>query len=158
MALFRKKAKTMVAFADGKSVAIEQVPDEVFATKMMGDGIAIQPENGNLYAPCDGEVVMIMEHSLHALGILNEDGMEVLLHVGLDSVNLNGDGFQVMVKKHDRVHCGDLLLRFDQAKFKEHEIDDICMLVLVDSNNHAITKRNVDEMMIHQSSILFEYK
>ena len=70
MGLFKKKVKTLYAFTDGQSIPIEDVPDDVFATKMMGDGIAIIPSSGEIYAPCDGEISMVMEHSLHALGII----------------------------------------------------------------------------------------
>ena len=88
MGFCKKKTKALYAMANGQSIAIEDVPDEVFATKMMGDGIAIQPKEGKIYAPCNGKVTMVMDNTKHAVGIENEDGMEILIHVGLDTVNL----------------------------------------------------------------------
>ena len=79
MGFFKKKTKALYAMANGHSVAIEDVPDEVFATKMMGDGIAIQPKEGKIYAPCNGKVTMVMDNTKHAVGIENEDGMEILI-------------------------------------------------------------------------------
>lgn len=104
MGFFKKKNKAFYAMANGKSVAIEDVPDEVFATKMMGDGIAIQPIEGKIYAPCNGKVTMVMDNTKHAVGIENEDGMEILIHVGLDTVNLGGVGFEVFVQVGDQVN------------------------------------------------------
>ena len=85
--LFKKKEKqnkVLSSMANGKSVAIEDVPDEVFSTKMMGDGIAVIPDDGKIYAPCNGKISMVMDNTKHALGIETEDGMELLIHVGLD--------------------------------------------------------------------------
>ena len=87
--LFKKKEKqnkVLSSMANGKSVAIEDVPDEVFSTKMMGDGIAVIPDDGKIYAPCNGKISMVMDNTKHALGIETEDGMELLIHVGLDTV------------------------------------------------------------------------
>ena len=74
--------------ANCRSVAIEDVPDEVFATKMMGDGIAVIHDKKKIYAPCNGTISMVMDNTKHALGIKTEDGLEMLIHVGLDTVNL----------------------------------------------------------------------
>ena len=157
MNLFKKKIKALYAFANGTSVAIEDVNDEVFSTKMMGDGIAIIPEDGTIYAPCDGTVVMIMEHSLHAIGIVNEDGMELLLHIGLESVDLMGEGFQSHVKKQDQVKRGDLLITYDKGLFQEKGIEDITMLVIAEANGHKPVNYHVNEAMHHKESILLEY-
>lgn len=157
MKLFKKKTKALYAMANGKSVAIEDVKDEVFSSKMMGEGIAILPSDGHIYAPCSGEVSMIMEHSLHALGIVSEDGMEVLLHIGLDSVELMGEGFQMHVKKHDIISTGDLLVSFDKALLKEKGISDITMLVIVEASGHKPVCFHSDEQVIAGSSILLEY-
>lgn len=158
MGLFKKKEKQLYAIANGKSIAIENVPDEVFSTKMMGDGIAILPTDGHIYAPCDGEISMIMEHSLHAIGLVNADGMEILLHIGLDSVELMGEGFTAHVSIGDQVSKGDLLLSFDLPLFQEREINPISMLVLVEANQHEITKYYLDEDMEKGSSIWLSYR
>lgn len=138
MGLFKKKEKILYASANGKSIAIEDVPDEVFSTKMMGDGIAVLPSDGHIYAPCDGEITMIMEHSLHAVGLFNKDGMELLLHIGLESVELMGEGFQAYVSVGDQVERGDLLVSFDMDLLKEKGINPITMLVIVEPNKHEV--------------------
>ena len=158
MKLFQKKVHTIYAFADGKSKAIEQVPDEVFSSKMMGDGIAIQPDRGEIYAPCDGTISMIMEHSLHALGILTKDGMELLLHIGIDSVELMGEGFIAHVKKGDSIKAGDRLISYDQALLKRKGINDISMLIIVEPKDHKIISTNPDQDMKQGISELLTYR
>ncbi|WP_285769425.1 N-acetylglucosamine-specific PTS transporter subunit IIBC [Peribacillus sp. SI8-4] len=97
---------------EGKIVPIEEVPDQVFAMKMMGDGFAIEPANGKLSSPIDGEVLSIFPTN-HALGLKMENGLEVLIHVGLDTVKLNGEGFTPLVKEGQRVTKGTPLLDID---------------------------------------------
>ena len=93
--------------------AIENVPDSVFADKLLGDGIAINPSNGEIISPIDGQVVMIQD-SLHAIGIQSEDGIEILIHVGLDTVELKGEGFVKKVNINDRVNKGQPIVYFDK--------------------------------------------
>ena len=152
MGLFKKKVKTLYAFTDGQSIPIEDVPDDVFATKMMGDGIAIIPSSGEIYAPCDGEISMVMEHSLHALGIINEDGMELLLHIGLDTVELMGEGFCA------HVHKGDLLVTYDATLVKEKGYKDTTMLIVVDPKNHQLVSYHTNKEMHKGTSELLTYK
>lgn len=158
MGFFKKKNKAFYAMANGKSVAIEDVPDEVFATKMMGDGIAIQPIEGKIYAPCNGKVTMVMDNTKHAVGIENEDGMEILIHVGLDTVNLGGVGFEVFVQVGDQVKSGDLLIQYDKEKFEADGINDMTMLVVVDAKGHHLTKYHINEDVQIINSPIIEYK
>lgn len=106
------------AFLTGKVIAIEDVPDPVFSEKVLGDGIAVEPETSVLTAPADGTVSVVMEGSLHACGITLPDGMELLFHIGLDTVAMNGDGFTAYVKPGDHVRTGDKLIGFDIEKIK----------------------------------------
>ena len=92
---------------DGRVIPLEEVPDEVFAEKVLGDGAAVIPENGNIYSPIDGEIVAIPE-SLHAYGIRSDAGIEMIVHFGLETVNLKGEGFSPKVKVGDRVKAGQL--------------------------------------------------
>lgn len=98
--------------SDGKLMKVEEVPDEVFSKKMMGDGYAVDPSNGNFYSPCDGKVSLIPE-TLHAVGITADTGAEVLIHIGMDTVNLKGEGFSAKVKQGDRVKAGDPIVTVD---------------------------------------------
>lgn len=158
MGFFKKKTKVFYAMANGKTVAIEDVPDEVFATKMMGDGIAIKPNDGHIYAPCTGKVTMVMDNTKHAVGIENEDGIEALIHIGLDTVNLAGEGFESFVQVGDEVKPGDLLISYDKVKFEQDGINDITMLVIVDSKGHKMIKYYTNEQVQMKDSPILEYK
>lgn len=97
--------------ANGTKKMLEEVNDEAFAQKMMGDGIAIVPSDGKVVAPVDGEVTMVFPTN-HALGLKLDGGVEVLLHIGIDTVEMNGEGFQSFVKQGDKVKQGDCLITF----------------------------------------------
>lgn len=101
--LKRNKNKLLYAFTDGVSVDISEVKDEVFSQKMMGEGIAIKPSSNKIFSPCDGTIVTIMKESKHAIGIRTEDGVEILIHVGLDTVNLKGEGFNLYCEEEKYV-------------------------------------------------------
>src|SRR5512135_2995708 len=100
---------TLIAPLSGFLVPIERVPDPVFAQKMVGDGIAIDPVSQSLLAPCDGQVVMLHPAN-HALTLAVEGGLELLMHIGLDTINLKGQGFTPKVKNGDPVKAGDALI------------------------------------------------
>ena len=112
--LFRKKEKsiTLIAPMNGTLLSIEDVDDPVFSTKMLGDGFAVEPTDGNVVAPCDGVVTQIFP-THHALGLKTDDGLELLIHVGIDTVELKGEGFQRCVEPGTRVTAGTLLLQAD---------------------------------------------
>lgn len=157
--LFNKnKNKVFYAFADGISVDLSDVNDEVFSQKMMGEGIAIKPSKGEIYAPCDGLIVAIMKESKHAIGIRTEDGIELLIHVGIDTVNLKGDGFNLYCEEEKQIKKGDLLLTFDRGFLKDQELDDITMLIISNPNNHEIIKSHIGESMKAKESPLIEFK
>ncbi|GGI42182.1 PTS sugar transporter subunit IIA [Mammaliicoccus stepanovicii] len=97
----------------GEFVSIEDIPDPVFAQKMMGEGFGIKPTEGVVVAPFDGEIVNVFKPSNHAVGIKAANGLEVLIHVGLETVQLGGEGFEALVNTGDVVSKGDELLKFD---------------------------------------------
>ncbi|PSB14833.1 phosphoenolpyruvate--protein phosphotransferase, partial [filamentous cyanobacterium CCP2] len=105
-------ATQLMAPLSGHLVPIEQVPDPVFAQKMVGDGFSIDPTSQKLLAPCEGEVIQL-HPSNHAVTVKTADGLEVLMHIGLDTVTLRGEGFSPRVKVGDRVKTGDILIEFD---------------------------------------------
>ena len=106
---------SLVAPITGLIVPIEQVPDPVFAQKMIGEGISIDPLGDTLLAPCDG-VVATLHPSHHAVTIRTAEGLEVLLHIGLDTVQMRGEGFTARVSVGDHVKTGDELIAFDLDK------------------------------------------
>lgn len=110
----------VASVADGDVIAITDVKDPVFSQKMMGDGYAVEPENGNIYAPVSGLITSVFP-TKHAVGLLTDEGLEVLVHVGLDTVALNGAPFSAKVTDGQRVQAGDLLLVADLEAIKSAE-------------------------------------
>ncbi len=119
-----------MAFLTGKTVAITEVPDATFAEKVLGDGIAIEPTDNILVSPVDGVVEQTMEGSNHAIGITMDNGLEILLHIGLDTVSMNGEGFVMHVAKDDRVKTGQELISFDPEKIKAAGHSVITIMVI----------------------------
>lgn len=103
----------------GEVASIDQAPDEAFADKMMGDGIVIKPQDHVVYSPCDGEVAFVFPTN-HAIGLVTDTGVELLIHFGIDTVKLEGKGFQVYVKDGDRVKKGDKLMDVDLHFIEKH--------------------------------------
>lgn len=133
------EVKSLSAFLTGKTVAIENVPDQAFASKALGDGIAIEPTDNILLAPADGTISVVMEGSNHAVGMVLGNGVEVLLHVGLDTVGMNGEGFTMHVQQGQQVKQGDKLITFDPVKIRAAGHPTTTMLVITDDNGKSMT-------------------
>lgn len=114
---------------NGNAIPIEQVPDDVFAQKIMGDGIAVVPEDGKIYSPVDGTVVTVAD-SLHAYGFQSEDGVELIVHFGLETVALGGEGFTPHVKAGDKVKAGQLVAEADLESFRAQGINTVTPVVI----------------------------
>lgn len=117
------------AHVSGKAIALKELKDGVFSEGMVGDGFAISPVGDTVLAPADGVIAVLMEESRHAVGMRLSDGTEILIHVGLDTVSMKGDGFAYLVKEGDRVSAGDPILRFDSAKIKAAGHSDAVIFV-----------------------------
>lgn len=122
---------SIIAPLTGEIVALEQVPDPVFSEKALGDGIAILPEDGKVYSPVNG-VVATVAATKHAYGFQSEDGLDVLVHVGLETVGLNGEGFTVHIKEGDRVKVGDLVAEADLSLLKSKNLNLITPVLICD--------------------------
>lgn len=115
----------------GDVVALENVQDEVFSKKLMGDGIGITPADETVYAPCDGIVTVTMDDSKHAIGIKAANGSDVLIHVGIDTVQMGGKGFEYLVEKGQSVRKGDKLMQFSKKEIKDAgKLDTVVCVVL----------------------------
>lgn len=114
-----QKEQVLMSVLTGRIIPIEKVPDDVFSQKIMGDGVGIQPESETVVAPADGTVSVVMEESGHACGLVLDNGMEILIHVGIDTVDMKGNGFELFVKEGDTVHCGDPLIRFSMEQIQK---------------------------------------
>ena len=126
----KEKSQSVVyAPLTGKAVPLEQVPDPVFSEKVLGDGVAIIPEDGRIVSPVDGQIESVAETG-HAYGFSTEDGLELLVHVGLETVSLKGECFKVHVKERDQVKKGDLVAEVDLAYLAEKNINPITPVLI----------------------------
>lgn len=128
----KEMPKELVAFLDGKVIPVKEVGDGVFSGGIMGDGIAIIPENEVLVSPVAGEVAVTMDESRHACAIKADNDMEILLHIGLDTVDMNGDGFEYLIAKGQRVEVGTPLIRFNREKIQAAGHRDVTMCIISD--------------------------
>lgn len=127
------KKEQIVPLTNGELVNISQVPDEVFSSKMMGDGFAMKTSDGVIVSPVDGKVENVFP-TKHALGITTKDGKEVLLHLGVDTVNLKGQGFEVFVNEGQEVKIGDKLVKMDVEFIENSEEAKSSMPIVVFTN------------------------
>ena len=125
-----KGAGEWTAFLSGEVIELKEVGDGAFSEGIMGEGLAIVPENDTLYAPAEGVISVLMDESRHACGMKLENGMEILLHVGIDTVDMKGDGFEYMVKEGEKVAAGTPLIRFSKEKIKAagHPATTVCII------------------------------
>ncbi len=124
----------LTSLLDGEVKTLEDVPDEMFSSKVMGDGIAIIPGDEWLYSPCSGTISMVFD-TKHAIGITTDDGAEILIHIGIDTVALQGRPFAAYVEVDEKVKGGDLLMRVD---FKEIEDCGLYPGVMVIATNKGV--------------------
>ena len=114
----KAEVKELRSILDGKVMPIEEAPDDVFSQKIMGDGVAIEPTNTVVTAPADCDVSVVMADTGHACGLTLPNGVELLIHVGVDTVDMNGEGFKLLVSEGDHVKAGQPLIEFDPEKIR----------------------------------------
>lgn len=138
---------------DGKSVNLSETNDEVFSQKMMGDGAAVIPEDGTIYAPIDGEITVAYE-TKHAYGIKGDNGEEVLLHIGIDTVNLKGENFTSNVDQGQRVKKGDVLGTVDLAAVRNAGYDPTVMVIVTNTPNYKSVVRIDNSSVKHGENLI----
>lgn len=121
----------------GRAIPLGEVSDPVFAKKMLGDGMAIIPANSIVASPIMGKVTMLAE-TKHAIGLVTEEGIEALIHIGIDTVTLKGVGFKSLVSIGDSVQIGTPLVEFDPSVLKEHTLDPTTMIIVTNSKDFTI--------------------
>ena len=134
-----KKEDTGILLASpvkGKAVSLSEVNDPTFSECMLGKGMAVIPTEGKIYAPADGEIVLVFD-TLHAVSMTTTEGVEILIHVGLDTVTRKGDGFTSHVGNGDKVKKGDLLLTVDLEALKAAGFDTITPVVVCNTDDYA---------------------
>ncbi|MGZ9586830.1 PTS sugar transporter subunit IIA [Paenibacillus marinisediminis] len=141
----KKKTVSITAPMTGKVVPLEQVPDPAFSQKIIGDGIAVEPDQGLLIAPFDGHVVHLID-SRHSLVLGHDSGLELLVHIGVNTVSLQGKPFKTYVKTGDKFKKGDKLIEFDMDMIKAEGLPVITPIVV--ANGDAVAS-----MKVHEGSI-----
>ncbi|MCM0647094.1 PTS glucose transporter subunit IIA [Clostridium swellfunianum] len=155
---FLKKNYKLVAPVDGKVVDLSQVPDQVFAEKMAGDGVAIETTGDTIVAPADGKVSMIFKTN-HAFGITLSNGAEILVHIGLDTVALEGAGFERIAQEGQEVKAGDVIIKINREEITSKGYSLITPVLVtnpdifkdIEGNIGAIVKAGNDEVLTYKA-------
>ena len=151
----KRKKNQYVAFMAGRVIALEKVEDQVFSSKMMGDGYAIEPSDGKVVSPVDGEITVAFPTG-HAYGIKTKDGKEILLHLGIDTVELEGKGFTPHVKVGDKVKAGDHIADMDLELIKKENKPLTSMLIF--TSGESVDVKKIDEMVTIEETDIVEIK
>lgn len=133
---FKKKEVEIAAPMNGRCVDIKKVPDPTFCEEILGKGVAIIPMDGKVYAPADGTITTVFPTG-HAIGMTTDEGIEILVHVGIDTVCLKGEGFRIFAKEGQRVKQGELLIEADIGKIKESGYEVITPVIVCNSDEYA---------------------
>ena len=136
----KRKVREIKSPVDGEVVSLESVNDEVFSQKLVGDGVAIKPISDIFTAPITGKVIKIFSTN-HAYSIKSDKDLEVMVHIGLDTVELNGAGFKRLVKEGDAVTCGDPIISVDMEVLKQAK-DTITPIIISDSSDVKSVEKN----------------
>ena len=131
-----KASVELKAGLTGRVIPISEVPDEVFSQCVMGNGIAIEPESDTVVSPADAEVGVVMADTGHACGLVLDNGAELLIHVGIDTVDMGGDGFELLVKEGEAVKQGQPLIRFDPEKIRAAGHPTVTVFIVTDEGNY----------------------
>ncbi|WP_413382161.1 PTS glucose transporter subunit IIA [Alkalihalobacillus sp. 1P02AB] len=146
--LFKKekqlKVYALYAPMNGEILPLEQVPDPVFSQKMMGEGFSIIPSDGEVVAPVTGKVIQVAP-TKHAIGLITDEGIEVLIHVGLETVALKGEGFTVHVSEGEEVTVGQSLLTVNLSYIKEHAKSEQTIVVITNTDESKYVYESVEE-------------
>lgn len=137
--LFKKRSKKEIFYAPviGTSIPLSEVNDEMFSHKLLGNGVAFQLRDDTIYAPCDGKINMVAS-TKHALGITSTNGTEIMIHIGLDTVNLNGQGFTVMVDSGAKIKKGQALVQLDQSFMTRQQVDLTTMMIVTNQKDYNL--------------------
>ena len=151
--LFGKPMDELCAPVKGNAVPVAQVPDATFAEEMLGKGIAIEPTEGKILAPCDATVDMMFETG-HAISLVADFGAEILIHVGLETVSLKGEHFTIHCANGDKVKKGQLLIEFDIDAIKAAGFNTITPMLVCNSADYATFKTNVNKAVTNDDVVI----
>lgn len=145
------------ACADGKIIPMENIPDEVFSAGVLGTCCGIEPENGVIYSPVNGKIVQLAD-SLHAIGIEGEGNLEILIHVGIDTVDMNGDGFKSLVKVGETVSKGDKILEVSLEKIREAGHPTVVITIVTNTNDFGNVELSAMNQVKHGENLFLVSK
>ena len=134
-----KKEKTLLSVCDGEVIPTENIPDDVFSCGILGRGYGIKPKNGKIVSPVDGIVEVVTDTS-HAYTVKNSDGLQILIHIGVDTVSLEGKGFNPCVREGQKIKAGDTLCIFDIEKIKQRGIPTETAVLVTNDDEIEIVK------------------
>ncbi len=151
-----KKIKNIIAIQSGEVVDIADIEDVMFDEKVLGDGVALIPEKGEIHSPVSG-IIDVIANTLHAYGIKTDDGVDILVHVGLETVELQGEGFDPKVKVGDRVEMGDLLTIVDLKLIEEKGFSKTTPIIITNVEDLQEMK-TFKGQAIKKETVIIEYK
>ncbi|MDT8717292.1 PTS glucose transporter subunit IIA [Clostridium sp. 19966] len=154
--LFKRKFK-ILAPVSGKIIRLSEVPDEIFAEKMAGDGIAIECKDDVVLAPADGEINLIFNTN-HAFGMLLDNKIEILVHIGLDTIKLGGEGFKRLVQEGEIVKAGDPIIKFDREFVLSRNCSIITPVLITNTELVEFTDLNIGKIVKAGKDDILEYK
>ena len=144
---------TVYAPFKGTVIPLEQINDGVFSSGMLGAGVGMYPDEETVYAPFDGKIIQIAD-TKHAIGILSDDNIELLIHVGMDTVAMNGKGFELFVSEGDTVHCGQKLMHFSKAEISKAGYPDTTAIIVTNTDDFGTIEPLADGAVEKTTSIL----
>lgn len=156
LTLYHQNEVELNNIVEGQVLPIEEALDDIFAHKLLGDGVMIVPRQGHIVSPCDGEITMIYP-AKHAMGIKMENGIEILLHFGTNTVNLNGAGYEVKVKLHQKVKQGDGLWEADLPYIQKHASDANIILIVTQAPENATLEKVYGDSDVETTILKIRY-
>lgn len=154
---FFKKSLTLIAPISGETINLSEVPDPVFAEKTAGDGIAIKSTGDTVVAPCDGTLSVLMG-SGHAFAITTSNGLDILVHIGLETVSLNGQGFEILQRVNTKVTAGTPIIKIDRALIEAKGLSLITPVLITNPDKLKELKPIVNAQVSSGKDIIIEYK
>lgn len=154
---FLKKTYEIAAPISGKVINLKDVPDKVFSQKMAGDGIAIEPTGDTVKAPANGTISLIFK-TKHAFGITLDNGIELLIHVGIDTVELNGNGFEMLIKEGRKVKTGQDILKIDRELITKKGYSLITIILIANMDKAKIIEESVGDYVEAGIDSVFNYE
>lgn len=154
MFFWKKKKKSIDVYSpmNGRFLPLEEVPDQVFSQGMMGEGFAVDPVQGEVVSPVDGKVIHVFP-TKHAIGLKTADDLEVLVHIGIDTVELNGEGFETFVSEGDQVKTGQKLLKVDIEFLKEKGKSPVSPIVFPQSAEWKIELKEQENLQAGETAV-----